>query len=176
MELKEKSETTPHPIKHLTSKPTKTQTQTQSIAKSGTKRAASGSGHDSKCAKKVTLTASCGGVVDDYENDVEEEDMKLTREDSNNGGSSKNESGKVDDTNVILRGLVEYNDDMGLNALDKDAVKRALELMEESKRVALEERWHKFNIAKMELFVKRTRLIRDQARLVLKETEKRLNL
>lgn len=101
--------------------------------------------------------------------------MKLTGEDSKNGGgSSKKESGM--DTNVILRGLVEYNDDMGLNALDKDAVKRALELMEESKRVALEERWHKFNIAKMELFVKRTRLIRDQARLVLKETEKRLNL
>jgi hypothetical protein len=59
--------------------------------------------------------------------------VKLTGEDSNNGGSSKKESGNMEggiDTNVILRGLVKFNDDMGLTALDKDAAIRGLELIE----------------------------------------------
>ncbi|KAF3450471.1 hypothetical protein FNV43_RR06554 [Rhamnella rubrinervis] len=46
-------------------------------------------------------------------------------------------------------------------------LKRGLDMIVESKRVELEEKWKKLNLAELELYARRSQLISDQAKLIL---------
>nr|KYP48461.1 hypothetical protein KK1_029836 [Cajanus cajan] len=55
--------------------------------------------------------------------------------------------------------------------LNEDAVKMGLELIGESKRAELEEKWRKFRLAEMKLFVDRQLLIAEHTRLIVEALE-----
>ncbi|KAG2688114.1 hypothetical protein I3760_09G079100 [Carya illinoinensis] len=69
-----------------------------------------------------------------------------------------------------LRSLDEvfrFDKNMSVAGLEEGVIKRGLELIGKDKRAELEERWKEVQMAELEVFVKRTELIRDQARLIL---------
>ncbi|XP_068322153.1 probable transcription factor At1g61730 [Pyrus communis] len=51
--------------------------------------------------------------------------------------------------------------------LPEGVVKQGLELIGESKRADLKEKWRKLHVAELELFVKRSELMRDQTKVIL---------
>ncbi|KAJ1396591.1 GLABROUS1 enhancer-binding protein family [Sesbania bispinosa] len=82
------------------------------------------------------------------------------------------ESGKMHidgkpEKSVLLSELVRFGNGVSTCGLNEDVIKKGVELMEESKRVELEGKWKKLQVAELELFVKRTQLIEDQTRLIL---------
>lgn len=63
--------------------------------------------------------------------------------------------------------VVRFDKNMSVAGLEEGVIKRGLELIGKDKRAELEERWKEVQMAELEVFVKRTELIRDQARLIL---------
>ena len=63
-----------------------------------------------------------------------------------------------------LNGMLRFDKNVWL---DERVIKRGLKLIDEEKKVELEERWKEVELAELEVFVKRTELIKDQARLIL---------
>lgn len=82
------------------------------------------------------------------------------------------EAGKADidgnpgDLSRSFNGMVRFDRNMSVAGLEEGMIKRGLELIEEDKRAELEERWKGIEMAELELFVKRTELIKDQAKLI----------
>jgi len=68
-------------------------------------------------------------------------------------GSAKVEGGV--DKSVILSQMIRFDTDMILAGLNMDDVKRGLELMGKSERIALEERWNRFQIAEKKVMDRR---------------------
>ncbi len=62
--------------------------------------------------------------------------------------------------------MVRFDKNMGVVGLEESVVKRGLDLIGERKRKELEERWKEVNMAELEVFVKRSELISNQARLI----------
>jgi len=84
-------------------------------------------------------------------------------------GSTKKEYAKVEggvDKSVILSQMIRFDTDVSLAGLNLDDVKRGLELMGKSERIALEERWNRFQIAE-KMVMDRRQLISDKIRLAL---------
>lgn len=71
------------------------------------------------------------------------------------------------DRNPGLSEIVALNKSFGLAGLPEHLLEQGLALLSESKRAELEEKWKKLNRAELELYAKRTQLIRDQAKLIL---------
>ncbi|KAK7843566.1 putative transcription factor [Quercus suber] len=63
-----------------------------------------------------------------------------------------------------LNGMLRFHKNVWL---DERVIKRGLELIDEEKKVELEERWKEVELAELEVYVKQTELIKDQARLIL---------
>ncbi|XP_011658171.1 STOREKEEPER protein [Cucumis sativus] len=77
---------------------------------------------------------------------------------------------KVDDCEVpsgCMDGFVAFERSLGAVGLPESFLKPGLELIGQSKRTELEEEWKKLHLAELELFLKRTELIRDQTKLIL---------
>ncbi|XP_022142354.1 GLABROUS1 enhancer-binding protein-like [Momordica charantia] len=77
---------------------------------------------------------------------------------------------KIDDNEIpsgCLNGFVAFERALGAVGLPESFLKPGLELIGQSKRTELEEEWKKVHLAELELFLKRTELIRDQAKLIL---------
>jgi len=68
------------------------------------------------------------------------------------------------DSGSCLNGMLRFDKNVWL---DERVIKRGLKLIDEEKKVELEERWKEVELAELEVFVKRTELIKDQARLIL---------
>lgn len=66
-----------------------------------------------------------------------------------------------------MDGFVAFERSLGAVGLPESFLKPGLELIGQSKRTELEEEWKKLHVAELELFLKRTELIRDQAKLIL---------
>nr|XP_023876556.1 probable transcription factor At1g61730 [Quercus suber]POF23370.1 putative transcription factor [Quercus suber] len=63
-----------------------------------------------------------------------------------------------------LNGMLRFHKNVWL---DERVIKRGLKLIDEEKKVELEERWKEVELAELEVYVKQTELIKDQARLIL---------
>ncbi|KAM4113042.1 hypothetical protein ACJW30_05G188000 [Castanea mollissima] len=74
------------------------------------------------------------------------------------------DSGSGSGSGSCLNGMLRFDKSVWL---DERVIKRGLKLIDEEKKVELEERWKEVELAELELFVKRTELIKDQARLIL---------
>ncbi|XP_038882180.1 probable transcription factor At1g61730 [Benincasa hispida] len=77
---------------------------------------------------------------------------------------------KVDDSEApsgCMDGFVAFERSLGAVGLPESFLKPGLELIGQSKRTELEEEWKKLHLAELELFLKRTELIRDQTKLIL---------
>lgn len=73
-------------------------------------------------------------------------------------GSAKKEYAKMEggvDKSVILSQMNRFEIDVILAGLNMDDVKRGLELMGKSERIALEERWNRFQIAEKKVMDRR---------------------
>ncbi|KAM3739234.1 hypothetical protein ACB098_08G009600 [Castanea mollissima] len=64
-----------------------------------------------------------------------------------------------------LNGMLSFNKDVMV--LDETLIKRGLELIGEQKRLELEERWKRVELAELQMYVTRAELIRDQASWIL---------
>jgi hypothetical protein len=84
-------------------------------------------------------------------------------------------SGSGSGSGRSLNGMVRFDKSMGVVGLEESVIKRGLELIGEDKRVELEERWREVEMAELEVFVKRTELVRDQARLIWEAYQKEAN-
>ncbi|KAL2341998.1 hypothetical protein Fmac_009938 [Flemingia macrophylla] len=67
-------------------------------------------------------------------------------------------------SSLLLRELCNHKDGV---FLDEDVVQRGLELIGESKRAELEEKWRKLRLAEMNLFAERQLLIGEQTRMIV---------
>lgn len=67
---------------------------------------------------------------------------------------------------LSLSEMIRFDKSLGLSGLGEDVIKRGFELVGASKRAELEDRWKKLQVAELELFMKRTELIKDQASLI----------
>jgi hypothetical protein len=65
-----------------------------------------------------------------------------------------------------LNGMVRFDKSMGVPGLEESVIMRGLEFIGKDKRAELEERWREVEMAELEVFVKRSELVRDQARLI----------
>ncbi|XP_023002944.1 probable transcription factor At1g61730 [Cucurbita maxima] len=77
---------------------------------------------------------------------------------------------KVNDNEApsgCMDGFVAFERSFGAVGLPESFLKPGLELIRQSKRTELEEEWKKLHVAELELFLKKTELIRDQAKLIL---------
>ncbi|XP_059435683.1 GLABROUS1 enhancer-binding protein-like [Corylus avellana] len=74
-----------------------------------------------------------------------------------------------------LNGMVRFDKSMGVVGLEESVIMRGLELIGEDKRAELEERWREVEMAELEVFVKRSELVRDQARLIWESYKKEAN-
>ncbi|KAI4296521.1 hypothetical protein L6164_036471 [Bauhinia variegata] len=84
--------------------------------------------------------------------------------------SNSKEAGKMDiDENpssmLGLSEMIRFDKNLGISGMHEDIMKKGWELMGASKREELEEKWKKLQVAELEIFVKRTELINDQAKL-----------
>ncbi|KAF3451630.1 hypothetical protein FNV43_RR07725 [Rhamnella rubrinervis] len=78
------------------------------------------------------------------------------------------EVAKMDiDRNTGVSEMVSFDKSFGLLGLPEHVLKRGLDMIVESKRVELEEKWKKLNLAELELYARRSQLISDQAKLIL---------
>lgn len=71
------------------------------------------------------------------------------------------------DRNTGVSEMVSFDKTFGLVGLPEHVLKQGLDLIAESKRAELEEKWKKLHLAELELYTKRTQLISDQAKLIL---------
>ncbi|XP_023544486.1 STOREKEEPER protein-like [Cucurbita pepo subsp. pepo] len=77
---------------------------------------------------------------------------------------------KIDDNQApsgCMDGFVAFERSLGAAGFPESFLKPGLNLIGQSKRTELEEEWKKLHLAELELFLKRTDLIRDQAKLIL---------
>lgn len=65
-----------------------------------------------------------------------------------------------------LNGMLRFDKNMGVVSLDESLIKGGLDLIGEDKKAELERRWREVEMAELEIFVKRTELVRDQAKLI----------
>ncbi|CAJ2648814.1 unnamed protein product [Trifolium pratense] len=89
--------------------------------------------------------------------------------------STKKEAAKVKtvvDNSLIVSELIRFGVVAGSSVLNKDALERGLELIEESKRVEFVEKWKQVQIAEMELLVRRSQLAKEQFNLLLQALKK----
>ncbi|XP_045788285.1 probable transcription factor At4g00390 [Trifolium pratense] len=89
--------------------------------------------------------------------------------------SNKKEAAKVKtvvDNSLIVSELFRFGVFAGSSVLNKDAMERLLELIEESKRVEFVEKWKQVQIAEMELLVRRSQLAKEQSNLLLQALKK----
>ncbi|CAK9320964.1 unnamed protein product [Citrullus colocynthis] len=84
--------------------------------------------------------------------------------------SKEDDKMKIDDSEApsgCMDGFVAFERSLGAVGLPESFLKPGLELIGQSKRTELEEEWKKLHLAELELFLKRTELIRDQTKLIL---------
>lgn len=74
-----------------------------------------------------------------------------------------------------LKGMVRFDKSLGMVGLEESVIKRGLDLIGEDKIADLEERWREVELAELEFFVKRSELVRDQARLIRDAYKKEAN-
>ncbi|KAM1351270.1 hypothetical protein ACFX13_005210 [Malus domestica] len=66
-----------------------------------------------------------------------------------------------------LSEVIEFDKGFGKLGLPEGVVKQGLELIGGPKRAELKEKWRKLHVAELELFVKRSELMRDQTKVIL---------
>lgn len=71
------------------------------------------------------------------------------------------------DRNTGVSEMISFDKNFGLVGLPEHVLKQGFDLIAESKRAELEEKWKKLHLAELELYAKRTQLISDQAKLIL---------
>ncbi|MCI91343.1 mediator-associated protein 1-like, partial [Trifolium medium] len=62
--------------------------------------------------------------------------------------------------------------DMGLSALNKDAVKQGLEKIAESSRAEMERQWRRLHVTEWEVIVNRAQLVKEHSSSILEELKK----
>ncbi|WJX22152.1 hypothetical protein P8452_11485 [Trifolium repens] len=100
---------------------------------------------------------------------------KGVKKEATNGGSVKKETVKVEsevDKSLSWNEMCRFTDSLGLSAFNRDAMRTGYELLPESKKVELAERWRKIQVAEMEVLMERSRLVKDQSNLVLQAVNK----
>ncbi|KAL4309248.1 hypothetical protein GQ457_01G003100 [Hibiscus cannabinus] len=55
----------------------------------------------------------------------------------------------------------------GVSSLEDEVIKNSLDMVDSEKKAALEARWRKLQMAELELFIQRTELVKEHAKLVL---------
>ncbi|PON34664.1 Mediator-associated protein [Parasponia andersonii] len=81
-----------------------------------------------------------------------------------------NEVAKLDiglNASGVSGSFAEFDKSLGEFGLSEHVVKQGLDLISESKKAELEAKWKKIRLAELDLFVKRSQLITDQAKLIL---------
>ncbi|XP_020418294.1 STOREKEEPER protein-like [Prunus persica] len=74
---------------------------------------------------------------------------------------------KVEFGSESLSEVIGYDKGFRELGLPEGVVKQGLELIGGAKRAELKEKWKKLHVAELDLFVKRSELIRDQAKVIL---------
>ncbi|GAV71256.1 DUF573 domain-containing protein [Cephalotus follicularis] len=75
---------------------------------------------------------------------------------------------QIEGDNVETQGIIEMVDKIkGLSGVEDYVINHGLDLIDGGKRVEFEERWRKVQLAQLELFVERSELVCEQAKLVL---------
>jgi hypothetical protein len=102
-----------------------------------------------------------------------------------NNGVNEAEKGKGkivheksdDDINLLVNEMFSFGNNMGLctMSMTKEAAKKGLELIEDSKRAELMVKWRQIRIAAMNVLADQAELTKDQANLILKELKKSTN-
>ncbi|CAI8591285.1 unnamed protein product [Vicia faba] len=143
--------------------------------------------HDKKAFELSKKVWDDNGVIEGEENEkVNEKTPKSAKKEApiRNNGSAKKEvvakkgAGKDEsnvDKSLALSEMYNFGEAAGLSSLNKDAMKRGMDLMAESKVDEFDERWRKIQIAEMEVFVARGQLIKDQTRIALAAFKKSIN-
>ncbi|GKV42342.1 hypothetical protein SLEP1_g49753 [Rubroshorea leprosula] len=73
--------------------------------------------------------------------------------------ASKDKESKIDDILPDKR--------LGVGSIEEEVLSHGLDVIEGEKKAALKERWRKLRIAELELFLQRSQLVADQAKLML---------
>ncbi|XP_004485664.1 GLABROUS1 enhancer-binding protein-like [Cicer arietinum] len=81
----------------------------------------------------------------------------------------------VENSSLPLTEMFRFDSGVGLSGLNENVAKKGLELIENSKRVDLEDKWKELQIVEMELFLERAQLIRDQTSALVKVQKKSSN-
>lgn len=143
--------------------------------------------HDKKAFELSKKVWGNNGANEAEENGkVNEKTPKSTKKEApiRNNGSTKKEvvtkkgTGKYEsdvDKSLAFSEMSSFGDAAGLSLLNKDAMRRGMELMGESKVDEFDARWRKVQIAEMEVFVARGQLIKDQTRMALEAYKKSIN-
>ncbi|CAJ2645180.1 unnamed protein product [Trifolium pratense] len=90
-------------------------------------------------------------------------------------GSSSRNVESVSDNNVILKEICRFGVDMGLSALNKDAVKQGLEMIAESSRAEMERQWRRLHVTELEVLMNLAQFVKELSREILEELKKSIH-